>query len=468
MVLFKNRFSVGFRCDFDFNGSVPGVKMTGIRNATLDPLARYAHASNLTLGNAILRELQSKGAEIPPKHKDAVEFHNFIHALNTNDWLAAAYFLHAGNSPTLRKLVEQGNSLVAHLGNSHLALLYQAANGFDKDRDQWRGQLQEIYQFGKLPAYGPSIVNGNPVDAPYIFKAGVAKHGQNLTSLMPIFQEYEKINQLYQKPATSTEGAPIRFTQGHNWSYCHARMDLADPKVFHPRKKRVLMNWDAHRDLSPPFRHLSQEMAILSELIPYNNERLLKLIRNADTKQELVEVSAMISIAGWILPLLHSREFEHEDISELIIVLPKEAQQTCKENYWPPYGTYEMQVGHTAVDLKEIESIYEAMDMLEPIAEMPGIEGENGKRALNHIKSRVAAFGKTDGFKGLQSISKDSRFRTVRQSVSNLVQETRQINVHVVDSDDLSAIIEKVGDADIYLSIDVDFSGTAHLGGWYD
>ena len=68
----------------------------------------------------------------------------------------------------------------------------------------------------------------------------------------------------------------------------------------------------------------------------YTDFGSVKLIRNANTKQELVEVSAMISIAGWILPLLHSREFEHEDVSELIIVLPQEAQQTSQENYWPP------------------------------------------------------------------------------------------------------------------------------------
>lgn len=439
-----------------------------MRKITVDPLARHAHAFQLTLGNAILQELQTKNIRIPQNKKEDPQFSNFIHALNTNDWLAAAYFLSTGESSTLQRLLKQENTLLAHLGKRHLTVLFQAAESFYQDRDAWRGQLQEAYLFGTLPAYGPTVVDGNPVNAPYIFKAGVAKHGRNLTSLIPVFHEYEKINQLYHKPATSTEGAPIRFTQGHNWSYCHARMDLADPKVFHPKKKRVLMNWDAHRDLSPPFRHLSQELAILSDLIPYNNERLLKLIRNADTKQELVEVSAMISIAGWILPLLHSRKFEHEDVSELIIVLPQEAQQTSQKNYWPPYGTHIMQIGHSVADSDEIEKIYNELDRLEPLVELPGPEGENGKRALQRVQNRLATLAQSDGFKAIQSTSEDSRLRTVRQSVSGLVQDTRKIKVHLVDPDNLSGIFKKIGNADIYLSVDVDFSGTAHLGGWYN
>ncbi len=450
--------------------------MAAICDPTSDLLARYAHASRLTLGDAILQDLQSKRGQSKrgqskrdggtANQKADVHFQNFIHVLNMNDWLGAAYFLYAGDSQTLQRLVQEENRLLAHLGNNYLALLYAAAEHFDKDRNEWRGQLQEAYQFGTLPAYGPTVINGTPVKAPYIFKSGVAQHGRNLISLMPIFQEYEKINQLYQQPAKTTEGAPIRFTQGHNWSYSHARLDLSDPTLFPPNTKRVLMNWDAHRDLSPPFGHLSRELALVKGLIPHDTDRLLKLVQNASSKEEFVEVAGMMSIAGWILPLLHTKEFQYEDVSELIIVLPKEAQQTSKEDYWPPYGTHEMQIGHTAVDFEEIENFYDLLDALQPLAEMPGEAGEKGKRALKHLKKRLAAFGTMEGFEGVQSVSNDPRLRTVRQSVSCLVQEPRDIKVHIVDPDNLNAILEKIGTADIYLSVDVDYAGTVHLGGW--
>ena len=101
--------------------------MAAICDPTSDLLARYAHASRLTLGDAILQDLQSKRGQSKrgqskrdggtANQKADAHFQNFIHALNMNDWLGAAYFLYAGDSQTLQRLVQEENRLLAHLGN---------------------------------------------------------------------------------------------------------------------------------------------------------------------------------------------------------------------------------------------------------------------------------------------------------------------------------------------------------------
>ena len=405
------------------------------RVAGQDPLARCAHLSNLTLGDTVLEELQAKGTAIPERQEDA-HFHNFIHALNTSDWVGAASFLYAGESQTLKSLLQADASLISMLGHKHLTPLYRAANWFDKDRDEWRGQVQEIYLFGKLPLYGPNMLAGQPGPNSYIYKEGVAQQSGTLTGLINIFHEYDRINQLYQKPATTTAGAPIRYAQGHNWTYAHARLDLANQKLFPENKQRVLMNWDAHRDLGAPFLHLSREMATMREFIPYDKNRLLELIQNAKTKEELIEVTVMVNIAGWILPLLYSKEFETEDISELIIVLPKEAMQTSKRSYWPKYGSFETEVGQiveSAVSLNQ--------------------EGQPGNS------------GEQDEFKGVQSVSKDLWFQSVHPLLAHYVKDKTRIKIHIIDADNTSDILDRVADRNVYLSVDVDYTGAIQPGG---
>ena len=269
-----------------------------------DRIARNAHAWKLTIGETLIEDLSRRKWNNATKRTDSI-FFQFIHALNTSDWLRAAYILQSGKSVTLENARSSSNLLLASMVNQILEPLFYAADRFQRDRSEWQADLQQAYQFGTLPAYGPRIVDGQSVTSPYAARTEVVEHGRNLTRLIPTFQEYEKINQRYQKPAHTQTGAAIHFTQGHNWTFAHARKELLDKNIFSRERRRILVNWDAHRDLSSPFGHLSQEMSLLMQWMQIDRDRLLRLVRHAKTPEEIAEVTSMISIAGWILPLLY-------------------------------------------------------------------------------------------------------------------------------------------------------------------
>lgn len=417
--------------------------MTADSNPTQrDPVVEHAHRCQKTLGESILAELEASDFATPApsddRNSEDTTFDNFLHALNTSDWVGAAYFLHAGDSPTLKTLLADSSSLVAQLSNNSFASLYQAAHWFNRDRRQWRGQMQEIYLFGRLPVYSPNAFQGQPNPRSYIFKPGVAQHSQALTNLIPAFYEYERVNQLYQQAGSTTAGAPIRFAQGHNWTFAHARLDLADEQRFASGRPRVLMNWDAHRDLGSPFLHLAQEMATMKEFIDYDKTRLLDLIQNATTREELVEVTLLVNIAGWILPLLYTKAFESDGVSDFIIVLPKEAVQTSQRSYWPLYGTYELEIGDAR------------------IAPPPG------PPPAGHRGGPLPPF---EIFQGVQSVSEDLRFQSMHPAFAAAVEDRIKVRVHIVDADNTDEIMDKVDGRDIYLSVDVDYAGTVQPGG---
>ena len=76
---------------------------------------------------------------------------------------------------------------------------------------------------------------------------------ERLLEIEPLYRQLEVINQVNQKPAKTMTGAPIRVGQGHNMTYAHARWDLSNPEIFKPHRKKILVNWDAHRDTGDPF-----------------------------------------------------------------------------------------------------------------------------------------------------------------------------------------------------------------------
>ena len=438
-----------------------------------DRLVQQARAAKRTLGETIRAGMPKAAIPDPQDAPDGVVFHNFLHAVDSSDWLGAAYFLFAGDSPTLQHFVAQQDTSIGWLGNQYLRPLFEAAEHFDRDREQWQGQLKQAFHFGKLPAYGPAVIDGNVVDAPYARKNGVAAQGRKLAELIAIFQEYERINQQYQPPAWTADGAPIRFTQGHNWSYLHARTDLGNPERFRPAQRRVLMNWDAHRDLASPLSHLRGALSLVRSLIPHDEQRLLRLLHQSGSRQELVELSGMISIAGWILPLLHGRAFEQEGVSELVLVVPPEAQATSGEDYWPPYGTHEIEVGHLAVGGELLDGIYASLDALRLLRDLPtdpaspNAETEKIRYLRQDLERRIDPLVDFQGFAGIHSVSKEVRLQTVEAPLDRLVQGRRKVLVHIVDPDDTRAILQRVRGSEIYLSIDVDYTGSIQLGGWY-
>ena len=431
-----------------------------------DRIARNAHAWKLTIGETLIEDLSRRKWNNATERTDSI-FFQFIHALNTSDWLTAAYILQSGGSITLEKARSSSNLLLAFMVKQSLEPLFYAADRFHRDRVEWQGDLQQAYQFGTLPVYGPRIVDGRSVTSSYADDADVVEHGRNLTRLIPTFQEYEKINQRYQKPAYTQTGATIHFTQGHNWTFAHARKELLDKNTFSREQRRILVNWDAHRDLSSPFGHLSREMSLLMQWMQIDRDRLLRLVRHAKTPEEISEVTSMISIAGWILPLLYVQQFSDEYLSEIVLVVPREAMKTSREDYWPDYGSYTMDVGHAAIDDDEIDKIHQQLNQNLP----SNASSESFTKSSSSLPSiffeQIKTLQNNGAFKSIQSISSHPSFQTVSEEMSAILQNAHNVKVHIVDPDDPDTIDRILNGAELYLSVDVDFAGTNHLGGWY-
>jgi hypothetical protein len=431
-----------------------------------DRVAQRAHAWNLMIGDTLVSDLTRQGLDIPPESTDP-EFCQFIHALNTSDWVTAAYFLHGGESSTIEQVRSRNNLLCSSMAHHNLDPLYHAADRFRQDRSEWQEQLQQAYQFGKLPAFGPRVVAGKTAAAPYAANAEVVEHGRKLTRLIPIFQEYEKINQLYQKPGHTLNGVPIRFTQGHNWSYGHILTDILGEKDASKGQRRILVNWDAHRDLSSPFGHLSREMSLLMQWMQIDHDRLLWLIRHAKTSEQIAEVTSMISIAGWILPLLYSQIGVRSHLAEIVLVVPREAMKTSKQRYWPDYGTHTIGVGHAALDHQQIDELHHVMEQNELYR--ASIRSEHAPKPAipSVLRQHLDASQKNIRCKSLQSVSHQSNLGTLQDGLSGILQNIQNVKVHIVDPDLPNSLQQHLVNAKIHLSVDVDFAGTNHLGGWY-
>jgi len=430
-----------------------------------DRVATAAHRQKLTIGDTLVTDFVRLENEVATETEDQ-DFWQFIHALNSSDWITAAYYLHGGQSQTLQRARTRPDSLLHSMAQRNLDPLYQAADRFHQDRSEWQDQLQQAYQFGKLPVYGPRVVDGKNTTVPYASRSDVIVHGRNLTRLIPVFQEHEKINQLYQKPGHTRTGAAIRFTQGHNWSFGHLLTDLLEEKNG-PQQRRVLVNWDAHRDLSSPFGHLAGEMSLLMQWMQIDHDRLLRLIRNAKTPQELVEVTSMISIAGWILPLLYSQRLARENHSEIVLVVPREAMDTSNEGYWPDYGTHSIELGQTLFDHQQVDRLHQLIDQHESHHASPNSDDQSEADARHSVLQQLHANQKGVSLKSLQSFSSKSNLGTLHDALSEIVQEPHDVTVHIVNPDHPDSIQRHLVDAHIYLSVDVDFAGTTQLGGSY-
>ncbi len=151
-----------------------------------DRVAARAHEWNSTIGDSLINDLSRSGWDIPTAVNDP-DLWQSIHALNTSDWLTASYFFNAENSPTLNRIRRARKTLFHWIATHRLNPLYRVADRFRQDRSEWQGQLQRAYQFGKLPAYGPSGGEGNTASSPYASKSEVIAHGRNLTRLIPTF-----------------------------------------------------------------------------------------------------------------------------------------------------------------------------------------------------------------------------------------------------------------------------------------
>ena len=343
----------------------------------------------------------------------------FFHALDMSDWFDAATLLHQTLPPkTIAELSSRGPSatLMRALSRLHRAWRY-----LNSTRPQWEKEYFVAYAFGRMPALA-TAEPATPMCPRYDDQSEF--HATALIKLAPLFHALETLNQRFLRPGHTQEGAPIRATQGHNFSYCHFATELADKSRFPDAQRTVLVNWDAHADLSDPFENPRLQL-------PEAFNTLLA----AGTYAERAVVASYMSIAGWILPLVYQGLLSGGQTTEVIWVVPKEAIETSK-GYMEPYGRYEMVVGdwRLPTDPEQIKthSTVKLGDWIIP-----------GSTEIRRYSDR----------KTLCSIDSP-----------DLLGNKRTCVVHIVDADDEHRLAELLEGANIALSIDADFSGTREPG----
>lgn len=372
----------------------------------------------LSVGEAVAEIVNSQSAS--PPLADSETRKQFLHALDMSNWLEASFFL---SDPAFRlqlRTLTEGTSISGLF--EALEQVREAWQYLQSTRKEWEKAYFVAYALGKMPALStasasqPAVPNDDPI---------ASQHSAALFELSTLFHALEIFNQRFQKPGRTQQGAPVRFTQGHNFSYAHLAEDLRDSNLFDSERQTILVNWDAHADLGGPFE----------------NPRMLlggafELLKNAKTYAQRVVASSSMSIAGWILPLIQQGLLDtSENISKIVWVVPKEAQLSSN-NYMEPYGEYSFVVGEWLLPASK-EEIAEQSSSSIGDWNVPG-------------STEIRKFG---GQPMLRSVANQE-----------LLKQQHQCKLYLVDPDDLSGLADLVGQAQIALSIDADFSGTREPG----
>lgn len=388
-------------------------------NQPLQPLFLEVNTRRQTIGQT-LAALVDRQPVRPAHSGDAgANWNALVHALDMSNWIEAADFLYG--SDLWRQVEPAAADPAVAAVTSPLLVLHRAWDYLLRDRPHWRHELFTAYAFGKMPTLAA------PGQGEHRYPGGDAaarRHIDAINGLARTFNLLEILNQRYQQPATTTSGAPVRFTQGHNFTYAHASAALADADRFPPARRRLLVNWDAHADLATPFDNPR-----------VNLQDPCRLLQSAQTFDQRLAITSYMSIAGWILALVYQGQLDNgSDGAELLWITPHEAQETS-HGYIAPYGHYTITVGDwTLPDRDQIEQISVA-----PVGDWD-----------------------TPGEMQVRSYSDTPTLATV--TTPDVLANQRRLRVHILSPDDAADIAEVVGDAQIFLSGDVDYSGTQEPG----
>src|SRR3990167_3294539 len=218
----------------------------------------------------------------------------------------------------------------------------------------------------------------------------------------PIFKELEIHNQLFQQPARTKAGAPIRYAQGHNMSFAHMARDFKNPKIFQPGRKKIVVTWDAHNDMAN-LDAPRTEMAGIEE----------RLERVKDNDELDIVTASNIDEGEWLRLLIsHGTLDDGNQPIEIAWVVPKEAFITASKKYRYSYRDYYVEIGRSA----------------------------QGKILIKPNPDKNPPTG--------------SELDTIE------LADIRKVTLHILDPDNLDAIAKVIGDAQIYLTADADFAGT--------
>ncbi len=371
----------------------PAVAATSPSN---QPLFGEVNRRGLTVGQTLRAMVAEQGMQFTPSTAAGANWAGLVHALDMSNWIGAADFLYGSELWQRLEPVAQHPPIAAI--TQTLLVLHRAWDYLLGDRTEWQGELFEFYVFGKMPTLaapgqGEQRYPGS--------NAAAQAHIDAINRLAGTFNLLEVLNQRYQSPGTTTAGAPVRCTQGHNFTYAHAVLALENAGRFPPGGRRLLVNWDAHADLGMPFGNLR-----------VNIQDPMRLLESAASFEQRLAVTSYMDIAGWILALTYEGRLANGDEpAELLWICPREAQETS-HGYMPPYGEYSITVGD-----------WDATGKLE-----------------------------------VGSYSEQPTLSTV--ATPDMLNHQRELRVHSVDPDDAEAVEQVVGDAQVFLSGDVDYSGT--------
>ena len=371
-----------------------------------------------TIGQSVAMFVAEK--EQDRKRLNDADCKQFLHALDMSNWLEAATWITA--SPYVRQIVKLAQGTHADVLITALRVLAQAWDYLLSTKSEWEDDYFVAYALGKLPALATDDASKSPIPD---FDREAAEHTTAIYELASLFHALEIFNQRFQNPGRTQDQAPIRFTQGHNFSYAHLAEDLLNVELFSDDAPTVLVNWDAHADLSSPF-----ENPRVPAQAPFD------MLQSASNYAERTVISSSMSIAGWILPIAYQGLLSSsQSVSRIIWVVPKESQQTSRD-YMEPYGEYSFVVGdwHLPNSKEEI-----AKQSATKLGEwnIPGnieIRHHGDKRLLTSVTQH------------------------------ELLNNQRRCKLHIVDADELPQLNELVAGAQIALSVDADFAGTREPG----
>ena len=393
-------------------------KMIPSSSFSLRPLLAAFQKQQLTIG----RSVALFAGDRAPDSGSAVaaRWRQFCHALDMSNWLEAAVWL--GDQTFASHVHEFAGRTPAAGVTDALERVLVAWNYLLSTEAQWEEEYFVAYALGKMPALATadSSVAAIPDFDEMAFQCGSAIH-----EMAPLFHALEIFNQRFQQPGRTIDNAPVRVSQGHNYSFAHFAEDLLNPDLFPPDRDRVLVNWDAHADLSGPFDNPRMPMGA-----PF------AALQAAANFAERVVVASSMSISGWILPLLYQGILSVSGhVSRVIWVVPKEAHQTS-HNYMEPYGEYSFVVGDWR---------------------LPESKDEITRLSTLRIGDWTIP--------GATEIRKYGDSKTLRSIVERgLLENQRECKLHIVDPENLPQISQLVEGAAIALSVDADFAGTREPG----
>lgn len=369
-----------------------------------------------TTRNLVEQQTISRGAEL----SESSDWRQFLHALDMSNWMEAAIFLK--DSTFQKKLEKVSAGLVLSTLYQALRNLQRAWEYLEATQSQWEENYFVGYAFGKMP----TLATATPTQPVYPrYDAKAEEHAAGIHDMAPLFRDLEVMNQLFQKPGETNSHAPIRFTQGHNFSYAHVAPDLQNREIFRGNHRTILVNWDAHADLSDPFEN---------PRIPIDDAFVS--LQKASTAAEKVVISSSMSIAGWILPLIYQGLLQSDGHdAQVVWVVPKEAQSTS-HNYMAPYGKYSFLVGDW---------------------QLPATVDE-----ISEFSTTVASDWNQPGSTEIRRFSENSTLTSVTSP--DVLNNQKRCDLHIVDPDNVEELNTLMEGAQIALSVDADYAGTREPG----